>query len=100
MSECGREPEVASLSEEALATAEWVDHIAICQACRGELLLRSDLQADGEALALAARLPSPQQALWRAKLRRGRSERRRVAAVVSFIEAAAAGILTLVLLGV
>lgn len=99
MTKCDRESEVASLSAQELASAEWTDHIATCQACRDELQLRFYLQADGEALGRAASLPSHQQALWRAKLRISRSERRRVATLISFIEAAAGGTLTLVLLG-
>ena len=99
MTKCDRESKVASLSAQELASAEWTDHIATCQACRDELQLRSYLHADGEALGRAASLSSPQQALWRAKLRLGRSQRRRVATLISFIEAAAGGTLTLVLLG-
>jgi hypothetical protein len=99
MSECERESKVPFLSEQELAGAEWKDHIAACQACRDELQLRSCLRADALALGRTASLSSPQQALWRAKLRMGRDHRRRVATLISFMEAAAAGTMTLVLLG-
>lgn len=99
MTKCDRESKVASLSAQELVSPEWTEHIATCQTCRDELQLRSYLRADGEALGRAASLPSPHQALWRAKLRIGRSQRRRVATLISVIEAAAGGTLTLVLLG-
>jgi hypothetical protein len=99
MTKCDRESKVAFLSAQELASAEWTDHVATCRACRDELQLRSYLQADGEALGRAAGLSTPAQALWRAKLRMGRNQRRRVATLVSFMEAAAGGILTFVLLG-
>lgn len=99
MTKCNRESKVASLSAQELASAEWTDHIATCQVCRDESQLRLFLQADGEALGRAAGLSTPAQALWRAKLRMGRNQRRRTATLVSFMEAAAGGILTFVLLG-
>lgn len=99
MTKCDRESKIASLTEQELTGAEWTDHIAACQACRDELQLRFYLQADGEALGRAAGLSTPAQALWRAKLRMGRTQRRRAATFVSFMEAAVGGILTLVLLG-
>jgi hypothetical protein len=99
MTKCDREWKIASLSVQEVANAEWTDHIATCQACRDELQLKSYLGADGEALGRAATLSSPAQALWRAKLRMGRNQRRQAATLVSFMEAAVGGIVTLVLLG-
>jgi anti-sigma-K factor RskA len=58
------------------------------------------LTSDAERLAKSARLSSPQQALWRAKLKRARDRQSRVAHVVAFTECTVVGLVAAVLVAI